>query len=92
MQVIYHLGDLCLKMANIKNSREKIDMAISNGTAYEILTKMIYEHGGKLNEIKHTPKYKMDIKANEDGYINYVNTREIGFCILNISNIKKEEI
>ena len=90
LEVVHHLGALCLEMANIKNRKDKIEQVISDGSAYDILCKMIYEHGGKLDKIKHTPKYQTEIKVKDDGHIHYKNTKEIGYSILNINKNKNQ--
>ena len=77
-----------LQLAGMDDSKERITKVIQDGSAYEILCKMIYEHGGELNKIKHSPKHQIEIKVKDDGYIHYKNTREIGYSILNISKSK----
>ena len=81
LDVIYYLGDISLKMAGIDNPKEKIDKVISDGTAYEILCKMIHEHGGLLKEIKLQPKETESIKSKKEGYINSLDTEQLGFAI-----------
>jgi len=81
LDVIYHLGDISLKMAGIDNPKEKIDKVISDGTGYEILCKMIHEHGGLLKEIKLQPKETESIKSKKEGYINSLDTEQLGFAI-----------
>jgi len=81
LDVIYYLGDISLKMAGIDNPKQKIDKVITNGTAYEILCKMIHEHGGLLKEIKLQPKEIESVKSKKEGYINSIDTEQLGFAV-----------
>ena len=85
LEIIYYLGEKSLKMANINNAKSKINEVINNGQAYEILCKMISEHGGLVNKIKLNPQYKEQIIAKEGGYINSIDTVKIGFGLNNIT-------
>jgi len=73
LEVVYYLGDRSLKMAGIDNPKIKIDEVINNGLAYEILCKMIHEHGGTLKKIKLNPKEIESIKSKKEGYINSID-------------------
>ena len=81
LDIIYYLGDISLKMAGMDNTKEKIDKVISNGTAYEILCKMIHEHGGLLKEIKLQPKEIESIESKKEGYIRCIDTEQLGFAV-----------
>ena len=76
-------------MAGLDNSKARIDEVINNGSAYEILCKMIHEHGGLLKEIKLQPKEIESVKSSKEGYINFINTEQIGLA-LNALNIEKK--
>ena len=92
MQVVFDLGELALKMAKQKKPREKMLQVINNGSALEVLYKMIYEHGGDLKKIRLDPKKSTDIFSNKKGILQYVNTKEIGNAVnfLTITNGKKD--
>ena len=90
LEVVYYLGEISLKMAGFDNPRTKINEVIDNGLAYEIFCKMIYEHGGILKNIKLNPKEIEYIESKEEGYINFIDTRQLGFAINNL-NINKRD-
>ena len=79
--VIYHLGDLALKLSGINNSKNAIDKVLNDGSAYEIFCKMIYAHGGDLESIFLKPKETKDVIASDSGYINFNNTVGLGNSI-----------
>ena len=89
LEVVYHLGSISLKMAGLDNSKTRIDEVINNGSAYEILCKMIYAHGGLLKEIKLNPQEVQFIKSEEEGYISYIDTEKLGLAV-NALSIKKK--
>ena len=85
LEVIYYLGDISLKMAGVDNSKARINEVIANGSAYEILGKMIHEHGGLIEEIQLITKETDYIRSEKDGYIVSINTQEIGRAINDLS-------
>ena len=89
LEIIYYLGDMSLKIAGIENSKEKIEKAISSGSAYEIFCKMVYAHGGLLKQIQHKPKEIEFVKAKKEGYINSINTKQLGLSVNALSFDKK---
>ena len=78
MGVVFSLGKVALSMANIKNPKDRMIEAINDGSAYEILCKMISAHGGNMNNIKLKDKNNIEITALSDGKIKFTNTRLIG--------------
>ena len=89
LKLIYHLGEVSLKMAGVNESKKSIDTVIRDGSAYEILCKMIYEHGGDVEKIKLDPEEMVYVEAKKNGFINYNNTKGLGLSILALSdNIK----
>ena len=78
MNIVFKLGELALSMANIENPANKINEVINNGSALEILFKMIYEHGGDLDKLNFNYKYSIDICSKQEGYIKYIDTKSIG--------------
>ena len=89
LEVVYHLGSISLKMAGLDNSKARIDEVINNGSAYEILCKMIHAHGGLLEEIKLNPQEIHSIKSEEEGYISYIDTEKLGLAVNALSIEKK---
>ena len=90
MKIIYHLGEICLKIANIKNGKQKIKKVIDNGLAYEKFSQMISAHGGKLNEINLNPKAKKIIRAKKEGYLHYSDTKNLGMSIIELGGGRKK--
>ena len=74
-----------MNLAGIDDTKEKIKNAIDSGSAYEILCKMISAHGGDLNKIIIQPKYKKEIKAVKNGYLQFNQTQKMGYSILALS-------
>ena len=46
---------------------------------------MISAHGGDLNKIIIQPKYKKEIKAVKNGYLQFNQTQKMGYSILALS-------
>jgi thymidine phosphorylase len=65
---------------------------INDGSALEILFRMIYEHGGDLKKIKTLNKYNLEITSKKEGYLKYTNTKIIGNAVnyITILNGKKD--
>jgi len=88
MDVVFHLGELALTMAEQDNPKQRMIEVINNGSAFEILCKMIAEHGGEYKKINFNYKYSIDIKSEITGSMKYIDTKKIGNIInfLTISN------
>ena len=88
MEVVFHLGEIALTMAGQDNPRTRMMKVINDGSAFEILHKMIYEHGGDYKKINFNYKNSIDIKSDNEGYLKYTDTKKIGNIInfLTISN------
>ncbi len=78
LDVVFSLGNSALSMAGIEDTQRKMQQVIDNGSAFEILSKMIYLHGGDIKSINLGAKYKFDIASYTSGIINYQNTKLIG--------------
>ena len=89
LEVVYYLGNLSLKMAGIEDTKEKIDKVIADGSAYEILCKMIHAHGGLLKQIQFVPAKVKYIKSKKEGFINYIDTKQLGLCVNTLTLDKK---
>ena len=89
LEVVYYLGNLSLKMAGIEDTKEKIDKVIADGSAYEILCKMIHAHGGLLKQIQFAPAKVKYIKSKKEGFINYIDTKQLGLCVNTLTLDKK---
>ncbi|HOD53393.1 MAG TPA: thymidine phosphorylase [Candidatus Cloacimonadota bacterium] len=69
---------------------DKINNVISSGKAMEKLVKMIENQGGdpKVTEdysLFGTSKYKIPVIAKESGYIQSIDSQEIGYALIGIS-------
>lgn len=81
MEVVFDLGQAACVLAKIDNAKEKMLNVISSGKAYEIFEKMVYEHGGDINNINCNYTDSIDIKATESGKLQFINTKKIGEAV-----------
>jgi len=88
MDVVFELGRIACSLARIDNSKQKMIDVINNGKAYEIFEKMVYEHGGDINSINCDYTDCIDIKANESGNIEFIDTKKIGDAVNYINKLK----
>ena len=88
MQVVLEIGEVACSLAKITNSEDKIMEVINNGSAYEIFDKMVFAHGGNINNINLKYTDSIDIIAKESGTFRFINTKKVGEAInfLNILN------
>ena len=65
---------------------------INDGSAYEVFDKMVYEHGGNINNISCDYSNNIEIKAKKSGIFQFINTKKVGEAInfINILNGKKD--
>jgi len=88
MDVVFELGRVACSLAKIDNSKQKMIDVVNNGKAYEIFEKMVYEHGGDINRIRCNYTDCIDIKANESGSIEFIDTKKIGDAVNYINKLK----
>ena len=88
MDVVFELGRIACSLARIDNSKQKMIDVINNGKAYEIFEKMVYEHGGDINRINCDYTDCIDIKTNESGNIEFIDTKKIGDAVNYINKLK----
>ena len=81
MKVVFDLGKVACSLAKINDAKEKMLSVISNGKAYEVFEKMVYEHGGDIKSIHCNYTESIDIKAKESGKLQFINTKKIGEAI-----------
>ena len=81
MKVVFDLGKVACSLAKINDAKEKMLSVISNGKAYEVFEKMVYEHGGDIKNIQCNYTESIDIKAKESGKLQFINTKKIGEAI-----------
>jgi len=68
---------------SLDDAREMCEVAIADGSAFEMFKKLVATQGGDLSYVdqpEKLPKAKLvaEIKAEEDGFVQQVNAREIG--------------
>ena len=90
LELIYYIGENCLKLAGLNDRRKKIDEVIKNGKAYEKFEQMVTAHGGKLKSIKLEPVAKKIIKADKEGYLNFLDTKSMGMSIIELGGGRKK--
>lgn len=92
MKVVFQLGQIALSLAGINSAKEKILNVINDGSAYEVFDKMVYEHGGNINNISCDYNNNIEIKAKKSGIFQFINTKKVGQAInfINILNGKKD--
>jgi pyrimidine-nucleoside phosphorylase len=92
MQVVLEVGEVACSLAKITNYKDKIMEVINNGRAYEIFDKMVFAHGGNINNLNLKYTDSVDIIAKESGTFKFINTKKIGEAInfLNMLNGNKD--
>ena len=81
MDIVFKLGELALNMADCSNPKKLMRGVIDDGSAYDTFLKMVFEHNGRIEEMNITPKYYKTIKTEKSGYLNYINTKNIGYLV-----------
>ena len=85
MRVVYHLGEMVLKLVGFQYPQEMLKIAISDGSALKKFKEMVEAHGGSTASLDdsntHTPKYSEKVYAERDGYIISMNTLSLGMAI-----------
>ncbi len=74
-----------LEMAGIDDAENKVEEAISNGKALEKLADMVKAQGGDERFIYDTSlfataEFKLEVKAEKDGFISHMNAETIGIA------------
>ncbi|MFZ8834511.1 MAG: thymidine phosphorylase [Candidatus Caldipriscus sp.] len=88
---------LAKKTESVDVGKEMIERAIKSGEGYLRFKRMVEMHGGDFYEIEREEFTKTeiseDVKAEEDGYISYIDTRKVGMAdvILGAGRLKKED-
>lgn len=79
-------------------AREKVENVIANGKAFQIFVDMVKAQNGNIEQIidpnkMKQAKYIVIIKANKEGYINKIHTRQLGLlaCELGAGRKRKED-
>ena len=91
--IVFKICSIALKMKGEKNPRSLIENAISSGNAYEVFEKMIKSHGGSLknSESINQAKYSYVFKSTKQGYINKMDTEQLGYMLLELGGGRKKQ-
>ena len=92
--VVYKICTIALKMAGRKDIKHLIDNSIESGKAYEVFDKMVHSHRGDINKSFkiNLPKHKLILKAEKNGYINKIDTKKLGYTLLEIGGGRKTSL
>ena len=102
------LTEICIEIASsmvslafeieIDESRERVKNVLSRGTAYEKFKEWILAQGGDVSYLDNPSlfkeaKYKLEVFAEADGFIQKMNTEKIGAAavLLGAGRAKKED-
>ena len=91
-KLIYSSGATLLNQAKIANNEKDaykmIDNSIKSGKALNKFFEFVKNQGGDVKAIQKTnwwkPKYKLDIKANKDGYLYLKNSVILGLTAVKL--------
>lgn len=71
--------------ANRETAREQLQSVLDNGKAYEIFEKMVAAQGGTTDFSQlPTASVVKPVLAGSEGYIQAMNTRDIGIAVINL--------
>ncbi len=100
-EIVITLGGWMLKLGGKVDSvdvgKELIDEAIRDGRGLRKFREMVEAHGGDYSAIEREDfvgaEYEAVVKAEEDGYITSMNTKEIGWAavVLGAGRLRKED-
>ena len=101
-QVVMELGSYMIKLAgkgdNLKENKERLLEQIKTGKAYEKFLQLVKQQGGEITaieDIEKLPKAKYiePVYCEEEGYIQEINSKEIGKLagMLGAGREKKED-
>ncbi|SHH48188.1 pyrimidine-nucleoside phosphorylase [Caloranaerobacter azorensis DSM 13643] len=85
------LGSHMLVIGNkakyLDEAREKLVDVLESGKAYEKFIEFVEAQGGDVNYVKNTSllpqaEYVLEVKSDEDGYVQSMNAEEVGKCAL----------
>jgi len=89
MALCTHMLLLGEKTRNIKEAETKLNQAITGGKALRKFCEMIKRQGGDskvVDDFGLLPwaKYRVLISSNREGYVQSIDTREIGLCVVKL--------
>ena len=92
LSVVYHLGEKALKMVGTPNPKERLKIALSNGSALNKFKEMVVAHGGDSASLDNAetfkPLYRKKIMAEHNGFIMAMDTRKLGMAVIHLGGGK----
>ncbi|MBS3740535.1 MAG: thymidine phosphorylase [Candidatus Cloacimonetes bacterium] len=97
-EVVFALAKQMLIMANLTDSEKKatemLQKALDSGGALEKFKNFVKLQNGDINIIDDysllvSPKSEIEIKASEGGYVKKINSREIGWALIDVNAGRK---
>ena len=81
------------KNIDIKKAEEEVIRNLANGEAYKKFVQMVDSQGGNIDEINISNK-KYSIKSSKEGYINHIDTFEVGELVreMGAGRLTKDDI
>ncbi|RCT49192.1 thymidine phosphorylase [Ureaplasma parvum] len=78
---------------NKEDAQSKIDNVIKNGLAYQKFVNWVKWYKGDYisleNDTYFNPKYKLEILAKQDGYLDFKSTKELGMIAVDLKAGRK---
>lgn len=99
--VVLELGAYILKLDgkgdNIEENKKAIEEVVANGKAYQKFLELVKNQGGDVTYIENTEKfekakYKMEVRLEQEGYIQKLNAEEVGKIAMHLGagRVRKE--
>ncbi len=79
------------KASDEKESDLILRKLIETGAAYEKFEEMMVNQGGNLSSAHHPPAYRMDVRAKSDGFIQALDTTQIGWGLVELGCGRKHQ-
>lgn len=100
--VVLELGAYILKLDgkgdNIEENKKAIEEVVANGKAYQKFLELVKNQGGDITYIENTEKfekakYKMEVRIEQEGYIQKLNAEEVGKIAMHLGagRVRKED-
>lgn len=101
-EIITTIGSYIIKLAgfgdNLEENKVKILENINNGKAYNKFLELVQNQDGNIEYIKDTSKFEkakyiIEVRSNEDGYVQSLNALEVGKISVDLGagRVKKED-
>ena len=95
MAVVYHLGESALTLVEVDYPMEKLESAISDGSAWGKFRQMVTVQGGFPESLgnpeTNEPLVRDKVLAKMNGYITTMNTLELGKALIQLGTGRKNK-